>query len=208
MVEYEQDPNAQIPNNYVAQDYYATQAQGYAQPSGMGSKLFSMAEKEENFLDRLYQFGTEQLVHTWRGDQHNTDGEWVKNESDEGRIMNEEGIRWCISTLEPFTGTNYVVTTFTTEQINQIMLPISRMIIQELSKRQREFGFKDKLDIKKVHLECQDFIYAILQGSYGDGQRSLLGKAHVHHENVYRDATGQKDGLLSRTSKNLFGGNK
>lgn len=196
MVEYEQQPQS-----YGEGDYYE---QPLSLQSPASSKVFSLSPDEEDFLKELFRFETERLIHSWRGDKKNVDGEWVVNEDETNRTMNDRGISWAISSLEPFTGKNYVVTTYNETEIKNIMLPISKTFNYSLNKRHQEFGFRNKLDVQRVLWEMVNFIHAILKGSFGDGQRNLLGKTHIQHENIYKDVSQQRQGVMGKVTGGLF----
>ena len=157
-------------------------------------------------MRKLYNF-EEQLktfAHTWNGDYKNEDNEWVANDDPTMAMMDKETIKWCVSTLETYTGSNYVATQFSAEDINNVMRAFAKNVNYNLSKRWK--NFRNALEIPNVTQEMVNFVYSILKGSFGDGQRKLIGTATNYTVNELRQP--KQGGFFSKGNKKLFGGNE
>lgn len=156
--------------------------------------LFNKSQNEKEFLQELFDFekDIEELVHIWNGDTKNEHEDWVINTDESKKIMNKNGIHWCKSKLKTFAKKYFVVTSFDKDEINKQMIIHSKDINHELSKRYKEFGFKDKLDIKSVWANMISSILAIFKGSFADAQRKLLSSTSQHTIHEHKDTSPQR----------------
>jgi len=164
------------------------------------SRAFSYDEGEQQFLRDIFNFEAHvvDLLHSWNGDKINIDGDWTINTDKTKQVMNADGMTWCSSKLRAYTGNPFKMSQTNREEINGLMRPIARNINFELSKRFREFGFRDKLDIVSVFNDMVSFIFMVFKGSYENQQRNLIGSTNNYNVNEMRDTTPQKTGWFSK----------
>jgi hypothetical protein len=143
-----------------------------------GGKIFSMSQQQQDFLKGIYSYdeAISRLVHYWRGDEKDENGDWVVNTDPVKSKMNATGIAWAKNVLMTFSGGQFIMTTYERWMVIKRVRGIAHSIRKELFARRIEFGFQHTLDISQTCLLMSFTIEAVFNGTLGDAHRNFMSK--------------------------------
>lgn len=142
-----------------------------------------MPGQNPQFLQWLFNFKkqvTTPLRNLWRGMEEDEFGKWHLSAS-RLRVMNENGVTWCISLIESYINPVYIVSNYSEKDMNWTMRQAGRVVYNNLCARYSEFGM-NKLDIPRVGNEIISKIHAVLLGARNNGYRQFFSSTHTTQE--------------------------
>lgn len=157
---------------YDDQNYPQQQQQGYY-PTQQTAPI---SEAKPDFTRWLFSF-REQVItplkHIWKGeDLHN--GVWQPASEP---MMNDKGIRWCISLIESYLNIAVVVTNLDKGEINFRMREAVNVIWNGVCEQYAAFEL-DRVNIPRICEEIESKIYFILKGAENNGYRIFFTKTY------------------------------
>lgn len=184
----------------MPQYYYDDQNRQYLAPE----PTVPISEAKSDFTRWLFSF-REQVVdplkHIWRGEEF-TDGAWQPN-PDEKPLMNEKGVRWCISLIDSYLNISTIVTNLDDDAINFRMRHVCRDIWNGLCYQYATFDI-DKVNIPRIANEIEAKIHFILLGAKENGYRTFFTKTYQVSEIRQTGSNEQHKGSFWN-KLNLFG---
>lgn len=163
-----------MPSIYIPSDM--DQSSQYYQPQYGSGQTSPIAEAKPDFTKWLFSF-REQVVnplrHIWKGEEL-IDGVWVKVGEP---IMNDKGIRWCISLIESYLNIAVVVTNLKKDEINFRMREAVNVIWNGICEQYRDFEL-ERVNIPRICEEIESKIYFILKGAENNGYRIFFTKTY------------------------------
>lgn len=141
--------------------------------------------KDQTFLQWLFDFRKEAIAplrHVWRGEEYDFNSKtWVPSSANL-RIMNEIGITWAISQIESYMNPAFIVTDLDEKTYHARMRIVSKIIINNVFFRWKEFGINKKTDIERVVDEIESKICAVLRGALDNGYRDFFSTQNQNIE--------------------------
>lgn len=160
--------------NMNEEQYYAQQqqqARGYAEP-----QTAPISEAKPDFTKWLFSF-REQVItplrHIWKGEEL-ISGVWQPASNP---MMNDKGIRWCISLIESYLNISVVVTNLNKDEINFRMREAVNVIWNGVCEQYAAFDL-DRVNIPRICEEIESKIYFILKGAENNGYRIFFTKTY------------------------------
>lgn len=136
------------------------------------------------FLDTETQIN--ELANQWRGLVYDaTSDEWVIKEvvTEELRMMNEKGIRWCSQFLKSFVGRANQGSAYNDDYVKFIMREyVSNTIFTMLLDHYYDYEFKKASDINSVGSQMCNLCLSVLNGARANGYRAFLTSTHQVQE--------------------------
>lgn len=165
-----------------------------------------ITRKDNSFLQWFLSLnqGVIELKLLWRGWERDQNGSWVaRPNSDEYRIMNEQGIHWGVSIMQSYLNKISQATNWDDAHMNYAMRKAYRLVWHTLAVRWREFGLT-KTNTKVVADEILYQIHSILLAARGEGIRKFIQTTQSVSEHKVVDGNPQQS--MFSGIKSLFGG--
>lgn len=209
---YQQQPQ-QLPPEPVDDGFepYAGD-QGYSPyeqqmpPFGQMGQSMPYPNQSAQLIQGLLNFRREvttPLLHMWRGEEQDIDGNWIIPEDGLHPLMNEKGISYCISFILSFCNPVFITSNMSQEDMAWQMKMAGRAIINNVCAKYKEFGM-NKLDIPRVVTEVLTKLHAIMLGSLSGGYRMWMSSTHHSQELVSSMPSNESKGGGLLGLRNFF----
>lgn len=142
----------------------------------MPEQTAPISEAKPDFTKWLFSFReqvTSPLKHIWRGEEL-INGVWTEGLDP---LMNDKGIRWCISLIDSYLNIAVVVTNLNKDEINFRMREAVNVIWNGICEQHERFGL-ERVNIPRICEEIESKIYFILKGAENNGYRIFFTKTY------------------------------
>jgi hypothetical protein len=159
------------------EEYYYQPQQQQQMPRYYGDQATApISEAKPDFTKWLFSF-REQVItplkHIWKGEDL-VNGVWQPASNP---MMNDKGIRWCISLIESYLNIAVVVTNLNKDEINFRMREAVNVIWSGVCEQYIAFEL-DKVNISRICEEIESKIYFILKGPEYNVYRIFFTKTY------------------------------
>lgn len=158
--------------------------------------------KDQELMEDLLNFKKqliEPLVHSWRGDKQDKEGNWIKRSGFE--MMNELGICWCSGKLETFLNSTFSMSNLDEKLFNWNVRLIGKTIHNGVSMLYLEWKLR-KQNIPDVTSGIIQTCVSVLLMARGNGLRNFLSTTHQVNEMRSSNLSPQ---LQPQQKRGLFG---